>query len=147
MMGTRTRRVIAQAAAAALLVGGGVVLASPAQAASSHCSVGYFCIWRDKDFQTDGVGTSLKSIYYSLANYAGSYYSGTSFSANDSASSFWNRSGTSQSVYIYKYADAGGVSFKVPAGSGRNNLATSLDPALWNDTISSAYFQAYDPHH
>lgn len=91
------RRLVVSAVAAFLLA----ATAMPASAtevspmAASDCATGYFCIWRDTFYKTDGKDTAYVRAYRYIPNYALWSYSGTSFNANDSATSFKNASGSS----------------------------------------------------
>lgn len=142
------RRLVVSAAAAFMLATNAV----PASAtevspmAASDCATGYFCIWRDTSYKTDGKGSAFVRAYRYIPNYALWNYSGTSFNANDSATSFRNASGTSQIVYVYQGANATGARWAVNAGVKHANLVLSLSPSGWNDKISSAYYQYYDPN-
>lgn len=140
-------RIRAFGIAVALVVGGllAVGLATPSQAApADNCTKGYTCMWRDHDYKTAGAASSKISFSLGISDLDGWYYSGfaknKSYSANDSVTSVYNKGSELQSCY-YKGSAYTGASFCLPkAGGTRNNLATSISPALFNDTITSARF-------
>jgi len=146
MRTTIIRRLGISGVAMALAVGGAAA-AQPAEAATSNCASGYACLWRDNDYRTNGSGSGWMSFQYSVSNLSGWYYNGFShtgtYSADNSATSIYN-SGNELRACFYQDAVSGGKwqsgPFCLPLKAGRNNLATSVAPAGWNDRISAARF-------
>lgn len=129
-----------------LLGGMSLAVAAPAHAASSDCNSGYFCIWRDTSYRTNGSGTARVQFFNYIPDYWYWNYSGTTFPANDSATSVYNRSSGGNDARIYKGSNATGDGYTIGPLSGRVNLATSIAPTGFNDVISSGYFCTSDPN-
>lgn len=128
------------------------IVPSAAEAATGNCAAGYSCIWRDHDYKTAGADSTLVRLYYYIPNLSGYQYRGSDgtgsnsgYSANNSATSVYNH-GNSDLCRYYKDAYGAGGYFILEPGSVRNNLATSLSPQGFNDSLSSIYFSAYDPN-
>lgn len=142
-----------RAVASLIVVAAGVlVVPTSAQAATSNCPAGYTCIWKDHDYKTAGSDGTLTRLYYyipdlGLWQYKASDGTGgnSGYSSDNSASSVYNH-GNSESARYYKDKRATGSYFTLTPGSVRNNLATSLSPIGFNDTISSIYFTSSDPN-
>jgi hypothetical protein len=121
----------------------GVVVAAPAaEAAAGTCSSGYFCIWRDHDYQSNGMGNRMYKNSGSVSTLVGKAFTASgagSYAANDATSSMKN-AGTKCAVTVYKDSYGGGAHWTLAKGGVRNNLATSLSPIGFNDVISSFYW-------
>ncbi len=139
----KTLRVTAASAVGLL---GLVVLAPPASAGETDCASGYFCVWKDTNYKTSGAGGAWVRFGSLNSNYYYSYYNGTSTRASGNITSLVNRSSAGNDVFIYKGAHGSGARYAIAPGSGRSNLATSISPWGWNDSITSAYFAPYDPN-
>jgi hypothetical protein len=137
------RRLFASAVAVLGLAFGGVVIAVPgAQAEAGTCPSGYFCIWRDHDYQSNGMGARVYKNSGNVSTLVGKYFAAsgaTSYPANDGTSSMKN-GGQRCKVTVYKDAEAKGSHWTLPLGGARNNLLTSWDPIGFNDVISSFYW-------
>lgn len=143
MRATFHRKLFTIVAATVLACVGTALTATESSAAVNDCDSGDACIWRDHDVQTAGYGRGWIAFEYSVANYAGWFYNGfphtSVYSADNSATSLRNN-GNELRACFYKYKNYDGASTCYPVKSGRNNLATSLSPIGFNDTISSGRF-------
>lgn len=137
----RYRRAAAVGVSILTALGIGGAVASPASAATSNCASGYFCIWEDHDYQTNGSGSALVRFEFYIPNYGLWNYSGTSLNAANSASSLYNHSSGGNRVRIFTETNQNGAGYWIGPGSVRNNLATSIAPSGFNDDIESAYFE------
>lgn len=124
------------------------VVASPAvaQAGYADCIGGYACTWGDAQYSTNGYGAGLLKFYYNYSNFNGAYYSSTTTSANDSASSVVN-AGTSSTVNYYFDANYSQRAFSVRKGERDPDLSSGIYDALTgvtvtgvNDVVSSGCF-------
>lgn len=152
--GARTMRIPALFAAAIIVASGITGLSqSPAKAeeqpaplAYTDCALGYSCLWRDNDYKTNGYGPGYVRFQYGIPYLSQYYYNGfpatSTYNADKSATSIYNNGRTLRACF-YKgtsYTMPSGNPFCLPTGSGRNNLATSIAPLGWNDSIRSARF-------
>lgn len=136
------------AAVAGLAVVTSTLLTSPpAHAAKGHCPNGATCLWRDTSAETNGNGAAHVSFQRYIPNLGQWKHKGTNYSANDSATSFFNNGQARppySNVYLFKGANGSGPSWKVNKGEYYWNLA--LQTATWNDTISSGYYMNWSPN-
>lgn len=138
------KRVVAATvvAASALLVSG-VVVAMPASA-STTCPDGYSCIWRDTGYLTNGNGASYVKDFYNIPHYVNWSYAGTSFNANDSATSVYNNGiGT---AYFYVNGGCSGGFASLAGGTGDadlNNNVGAIPTSVYQDAFSSTAFAGY----
>lgn len=140
-MSRRTRTALVAALATLTLAIG----MAPAQAATSNCPSGYFCIWGDYSYKTSGLDTALVKFYNYIPNYGYWQYAGTSIGASNTATSLYNHSSGGNDARIYKGTNGTGDGYTIGPLSSRSNLATSIAPTGFNDTIESAYFCTSDP--
>lgn len=129
------KKAIGAAAAAGIATAIALTAAAPASAATSDCASGYFCLWRDSNYQTGSDGTHLYKFFYYYTNFTNVTYSGTAYSVNDSASSVYNN-GNSSSASIFQHASGGGWEINYATKTGQANLGT----VGANDEASSGYF-------
>ena len=136
----KIRSAVAVFAAMLLALVGLVVAAPKADAAAGTCSSGYFCIWRDHDYQTNGIGARMYKSSTSVSTLVGKSFTASgagSYAANDATSSMKNA--LSRDMTVYKDANGYGSYWELAKGGARNNLLTSLSPIGFNDVISSFY--------
>ena len=126
---------------AALALGLSTVIAQPANAAASHCPLGYACIWQDTMYATNGNGLGLMKFEFEVRNYAGYNFAGTSVNSNDKASSLFNN-GKSSRVIWYEHDEFRGDSILVPKGGQDGNIHDSVGivTKVFHDRISSGRF-------
>lgn len=138
-MSILTKKRLAAAGAAAATAAVAVTLfAAPANAATSDCPSGSTCLWRDADYVTNSSGTHYLEFTEYIPDFSQWDYSGTTLSANDSASSIYNH-GTQQMSYLYVNANESTFAFSLALGQTYSNLKT----AGYNDDLSSGYFEGY----
>lgn len=126
---------------AALALGLSTVVAQPANAAASHCPLGYACIWQDTMYATNGNGLGLVKFEQYINNYGSYSFAGTSINSNEKASSVYNH-GRYSKVRWYQHPDFTGDVIEVSLGGQDGNIhdAAGVVKKIFHDRISSGKF-------
>ncbi len=147
MVGAMTRNIRRTLIGGVLVLSATFGLAAPAMAGTSDCPSGSFCIWADTDYKTSGSGANHRKFVNYIPDYSGWSYANTAISANNSATSLYNRSAYSNPVYVYDGTYGNGTMWTISPLSGDNDLNRFLWFGDANNKISSGYFAAADPNH
>jgi hypothetical protein len=140
------RRAMVTATALALALGY-LAFAGPipgAEAATSNCSAGRACVWRDSSYKSGSYQNPWSFSSYS--NYFSDYtWPGTGGYVDDSATSLYNH-GNYDAIKIYTAEKKKGYVVQLSKGTAKpdlRNFGISGTNMNWNDKISSACFISY----
>ena len=133
-----------RALATATTIAIGLVLGAAAPAGATNCPDGSTCLWADQDYMTQGSTAKRLQFQYHIPNFGYWTYSGTNWTANNSASSASNM-GRSQYVYLYAGLACTGPYFLLRIGTGDGNLhnSTGYAPGGFANVLSSGAFEDY----
>ncbi|MBD3941761.1 peptidase inhibitor family I36 protein [Microbacterium sp. NEAU-LLC] len=136
--GARKRVTVAAIGAAALVSASVAGIAGPASAALSDCPSSYLCIWKDASFATAGSGTAYVKFQQYIPDYATWDYAGTSYDANNSATSIYNH-GVTETAYMYAEDNKDTLLFDIPRGNSNWALGGNQ-----GDNIESGYYHSFN---
>lgn len=127
---------------AVVLSTGGTLAVSDAASAEHNCPTGAACMWKDKNWVTNGITTSSVKFYNYMRILTNKYYPGTNppIDADDSVSSVWNSGTGGEIVWWFKGQRCSGVSFWKEPGDGDGNFDNGDPAGDFDNTISSGAF-------
>lgn len=144
---SRKKRIFPAIAGVVLALAAPLIAVAPANAASSDCSSGYTCIWRDHTYRTGSSETARVQFSKYIPDYSTWSYSGTSINAGNNAVSVFNN-GNSDRVRIYDKANGAAASnnyyFQLGIKTGDGNIANTsgyIQDIGWRP--NSGYFATY----
>lgn len=135
------RRFAVACAVTSLTFAGLVAVSGPALASAYSCPSQYSCTWHDAGYVTAGTSSDYFAVFTYDRNFSGNVYRYTGYSADESASSMFDRgTGAYSSITYFKDPSCTGASFTKNAGDADSNFGNGTPFGFFNDQVSSAAF-------